>query len=61
MGELRQLTRLEYMNTNFINENGIPTEIGNLKNLEFYNCARVRYVGAISSLAFPSDLTQLCE
>lgn len=61
MGELTQLTRLEYANTNFINENGVPTEIGRLKNLNFYSCNQVRYAGALSSLAFPSDMTQLSE
>ena len=61
MGELRQLTRLDYSDTNFINQNGIPTEIGLLKKLGAYKCNRIRYVGTISSLAFPSDMTQLCK
>jgi hypothetical protein len=59
LGTLTQLTSLRYEDTNFINDNGIPTEIGLLTNLEFYECTNVRYVGAISSLAFPSTLTNL--
>ncbi len=60
MGTLTELTSLRYEDTNFINENGIPTEIGLLKKLQFYECSNVRYAGTISSLAFPSDMTQLC-
>jgi hypothetical protein len=59
LGTLTNLERLRYENTNFINANGIPTEIGNLKKLGFYECSNVRYVGTISPLAFPSDMTQL--
>lgn len=59
LGTLTNLRILRYEDTNFINSNGIPTEIGNLKQLGFYECSNVRYVGAISSQAFPSDMTQL--
>lgn len=31
-----------------------------MKQLEFYNCANVRYVGALNGAAFASDMTQLC-
>lgn len=61
LGTLTNLERLRYEDTNFINANGIPTEIGNLKKLGFYQCSNIRYVGAISSLAFPADMTQLCK
>lgn len=61
LGTLTQLTSLRYEDTNFINDNGVPTEIGLLTNLEFYECTNVRYVGAISSLAFPATLTRLGE
>jgi Leucine-rich repeat (LRR) protein len=59
LGTLTNLEILRYENTNFINSGGVPTEIGNMKNLGFYECSNVRYLGAISSLAFPSDMTQL--
>jgi hypothetical protein len=59
LGTLTNLEILRYEDTDFINANGIPTEIGNLKKLGFYECTNVRYSGAISSLAFPSDMTQL--
>lgn len=59
LGTLTNLQILRYEDTNFISSTGIPTEIGNLKRLGFYECSNVRYVGAISSLAFPADLTQL--
>lgn len=59
LGQLTQLTDLRYDNTNFINDAGIPTEIGNLKKLAFYNCNKVRYTGALNAAAFPSDMTQL--
>ena len=61
LGTLTQLTSLRYEDTNFINDNGVPTEIGLLTNLAFYECTNVRYVGAISSLAFPTTLTNLGE
>jgi hypothetical protein len=61
LGQLTNLEILRYEDTNFINSNGIPTEIGFLKKLGFYECSNVRYIGAIDSSAFPSDMTQLCK
>jgi len=61
LGTLVNLEILRYGNTNFINSNGIPTEIGLLKKLGLYECSNVRYVGALSSAVFPSDMTQLCK
>jgi hypothetical protein len=38
-----------------INLNGIPTEIGNLKSLESFNCVATRYGGALNGDAFQPD------
>ena len=61
LGTLTELEILRYEDTNFINSNGIPLEIGNLKNLGFYECSNVRYIGALNGAAFPSDMTKLCK
>lgn len=59
LGTLTNLRSLEYRLTSFFNENGIPTEIGKLKKLERFDCREVLYKGALSSMAFPADMTQL--
>ena len=61
LGTLTELEILRYEDTNFINTRGVPTEIGNLRNLGFYECSSVRYAGALDSRAFPSSLTQLSK
>jgi len=59
LGQLTELRDLRYESTNFLHDAGIPLEIGNLKKLEFYNCAKVRYIGALNGGAFPPDMTAL--
>ena len=55
LGQLTQLTDLRYDQANFINTQGIPTELGLLKRLRFYNCAETLYSGPLNGAAFPSD------
>ena len=59
LGELTELTELRIDRTNFQSTDGIPTEIGNLKNLSYYGCEGCLYTGPLSGQAFPSDLTAL--
>ena len=61
LGTLTQLETLTYEKTNFINFEGIPTEIGNMKNLGRYVANGVRYVGDLNPAVFPSDMTQLSK
>lgn len=61
---LAQLTNLrEYRveDTPFSSEDGIPTALGNLKNISLISAARTLYRGPLNGAAFPSDLTQLCK
>ena len=51
LGQLTKLTDLRYDETNFINELGIPTEIGALKKLKIYSCADVLYSGPLDGAA----------
>jgi hypothetical protein len=59
LGELTELVDLRYDDTNFQNNPGVPTEIGNLKKLGFYNAARTLYRGPLNGASFPSDLLDL--
>lgn len=59
LGELTELTDLRTDRTNFQSFDGIPTEIGNLKNLVYYSCEGNLYRGPLYGAAFPSDLTAL--
>jgi hypothetical protein len=62
LGQLTKLTDLRYDSTNFANgDQGIPTEINNLKALEFYNCASTLYRGPLSNELFPADMTALSK
>jgi hypothetical protein len=59
LGRLTELVDLRYDDTNFQNNPGVPTEIGNLKKLGFYNAARTLYRGPLTGASFPSDLVDL--
>jgi hypothetical protein len=59
LGRLTELSDLRYDDTNFQNNPGVPTEIGNLKKLGFYNAARTLYRGPLTGASFPSDLVDL--
>jgi hypothetical protein len=59
LGRLTELVDLRYDDTNFQNNPGVPTEIGNLKKLGFYNAARTLYRGPLTGASFPSDLLDL--
>lgn len=61
LGELVQLTDLRTDRTNFQSEDGIPTQIANLKNLAHYSCEGSLYRGPLNGAAFPSDLTALSK
>ncbi|EEC48729.1 predicted protein [Phaeodactylum tricornutum CCAP 1055/1] len=58
LGSLSLLTDLRFDRTNMINNEGIPTEIGLLKNLEIFNCASTLYRGALNAAAFQPDQTR---
>ena len=59
LGQLSKLTDLRYDQTNFINTNGVPVELGQLKALQFYSCAQVLYSGALQAAAFQADQVNL--
>ncbi|KAL7578193.1 hypothetical protein ACA910_012623 [Epithemia clementina (nom. ined.)] len=59
LGQLTNLVDLRYDQVNFVSFTGVPTEIGNLKNLEAYGAANTLYTGALNGAAFPSDMTAL--
>ena len=59
LGQLSKLTDLRYDQTNFINTNGVPVELGSLKALQFYSCAQVLYSGALQEAAFQPDQANL--
>ena len=59
LGKLTNLRDLRYDQTNFLNDNGIPLEINNLKALEFYACASTIYRGPLNANLFPSDMVNL--
>ena len=59
LGELTELLDLRYDDTNFQNNQGVPSQIGNLKKLGFYNAGRTLYRGPLNGAAFPSDLLDL--
>lgn len=61
LGELTALVDLRYDKANFIDFQGIPLEIGNLKKLVWYDASRTLYAGILNGAAFPSDMTSLGE
>ena len=60
LGQLRNLNDLRYDATNVESSNGIPTEIGLLKDLEVYDCTNCQYSGPLTGDAFPNDL-KICK
>lgn len=63
LGELTNLIDLRYDNTNFVTERGvgfgIPTEIGRLTALEFYQINDCLYAGPISGESFSPSMANL--
>lgn len=64
LGFLTKLVDLRYDQTNFFTINdgvsfGIPTEIGHLTLLEFYDINSCLYQGPVSGESFPSTMTAL--
>ena len=59
LGQLTKLADLRYDDANFISHEGVPTDIGNLKELVAYGAARTLYTGPLNETAFQADMTAL--